>query len=96
MVPDLRRQQLLKEIEKNDVTYMKNLSEELDISLSTIRRDLKELENQGEIIIMRGGAVRMKNGDYDEPVVRKKLINSEAKETIARKAAALVKDGDFI
>ena len=96
MVPDLRRQQLLKEIEKNDVTYMKNLSEELDISLSTIRRDLKELENQGEIIIMRGGAVRMKNGDYDEPVVRKKLINSEAKEIIARKAAALVKDGDFI
>jgi len=45
---------------------------------------------------MRGGAVRIKQGDFDEPVVKKKLLNSEAKETIARKAAELVEDGDCV
>ncbi|MGF7018466.1 DeoR family fructose operon transcriptional repressor [Lachnospiraceae bacterium PF1-21] len=96
MVPDLRRENIVSYISQRDVTYMKDLAEELGISLSTIRRDLLTLQNEGEVIIMRGGAVRIKQGDYDEPVVRKKLLNSEAKETIAKKAAALVEDGDCI
>ncbi|NDL67321.1 DeoR/GlpR transcriptional regulator [Clostridiales bacterium F-3ap] len=96
MVPDLRKQELLKQITQSDVAYIKDLSEELGISLSTIRRDLRALEEDGEIVVMRGGAVRIKNGDYDEPVARKRLINSEAKEIIAKKAAALVEDGDCI
>lgn len=75
---------------------MQEIAGELGISLSTVRRDLKALELEGEIIILRGGAVKIKKGDFDEPVARKKLINSEAKEKIAQKAAALVEPGDFI
>ena len=96
MVPDLRKKELLKHIAEKDVAYMKDLQVELGISLSTIRRDLQALSDDGEIIIMRGGAVKVKHGDFDEPVVRKKLIHSEAKEIIAKKAAALVQDGDCI
>lgn len=96
MVPDLRREELLGYLEGKDVVYMKELVGALDISLSTIRRDLAALEQEGEVVIMRGGAVRMKQGDFDEPVVRKKLVNRDAKEIIAQKAAALVLDGDCI
>lgn len=96
MVPDLRRESILNYIAKRDVVYMKELANELGISLSTIRRDLQTLQKESEIIIMRGGAVRIKQGDYDEPVVRKKLLNNEAKEIIAQKAATLVNDGDCI
>lgn len=96
MVPDLRRENILSYISQRDVVYMKELSDELDISLSTIRRDLQALQNEGEIIMMRGGAVRLKQGDFDEPVMKKQLLNSEAKEIIARKAADLVEDGDCI
>ena len=50
----------------------------------------------GSVIVMRGGAVKYKAEDFDEPVVKKKLIHSEEKEIIARKAAALVEDGDCV
>jgi len=96
MVPDLRRESIVNYISKRDVAYMNDLTAELGISLSTIRRDLQVLQKEGEVIIMRGGAVRVKQGDFDEPVVKKKLLNSEAKETIAQKAAELVKDGEYI
>lgn len=79
-----------------DVVYMKELSEALNISLSTIRRDLLALQQEGEVVVMRGGAVRLKQEDYDEPVIKKKLVNFEQKEIIAKKAAALVQDGDYI
>ena len=51
------------------------------------------LEQEGSVIVMRGGAVKYKAEDFDEPVVKKKLIHSEEKEIIARKAAALVERG---
>ncbi|SCP97646.1 DeoR/GlpR family DNA-binding transcription regulator [Anaerobium acetethylicum] len=96
MVPDLRKQEILKYMTGKDVVYMQDLADELDISLSTIRRDLQALQEEGEVVLMRGGAARIMQRDFDEPVVRKKLINSEAKEIIAKKAAALVEDGDCI
>lgn len=96
MVPVLRRESIVSYIAERDVAYMKDLASELGISLSTIRRDLLALEKMGEVIIMRGGAVRIKQGDFDEPVVKKKLLNSDAKEIIAQKAAVLVEDGDCI
>lgn len=96
MVPDLRKKELLGYIASKDVAYMKDLADEMGASLSTIRRDLQALESEGEVVIMRGGAVRVNHGDFDEPVIRKKLINSEAKEIIAKKAAAVVEDGDCI
>jgi len=96
MIPELRREELLKYITKQDVVHMKDLVDELGISLSTIRRDLQTMEKEGEVIIMRGGAVRLNTRGYDEPVTKKKLINSEAKEIIAKKAADLVEDGDCI
>lgn len=96
MIPELRRQDLLQHIADKNVAFMQEIAGELGISLSTVRRDLKALELEGEIIILRGGAVKIKKGDFDEPVARKKLINSEAKEKIAQKAAALVEPGDFI
>jgi DeoR family fructose operon transcriptional repressor len=96
MVPDLRKKELLNNIAQKDVVYIKDLADELGISLSTIRRDLQSLQEDGEIILLRGGAARVSNRDFDEPVVRKKLINSDAKEIIAKKAAELVQDGDCI
>jgi DeoR family fructose operon transcriptional repressor len=96
MIPELRREELLKYITKQDIVHMKDLVDELGISLSTIRRDLQTMEKEGEVVVMRGGAVRLNTKGYDEPVTKKKLINSEAKEIIAKKAADLVEDGDCI
>ena len=96
MVPELRKEEILKSIKKRDISYIKDLAAELGISLSTVRRDVAALEQEGSVIVMRGGAVKYKVEDFDEPVVKKKLIHSEEKEVIARKAAALVEDGDCV
>lgn len=96
MVPDLRKKEIIDYMSQKDVAYMKDLADELGISLSTIRRDLQALQNEGEVFIMRGGAVKIVKRDFDEPVIRKKLIKSEAKEIIAKKAADLVEAGDCI
>lgn len=96
MVPNLRQEQILKYFEGRDVVFMKELAETLNISLSTIRRDLQVLEKEGAVVTMRGGAVRANREDYDAPVAAKKMVHTQEKDVIARKAAALVKEGDHI
>lgn len=96
MIPDVRKKKILEYMAEKDVVYISDLAEELEFSLSTIRRDLKSLEQDGDVVLLRGGAARVRSQGYDEPVVKKKLINSEAKEIIARKAAELIEDGDCI
>lgn len=96
MVPELRKEDILNIIKKKDITYMQELAKEMGISVSTVRRDIAVLEQEGAVVVMRGGAVRYRSEDFDEPVTKKKLIHSEEKDRIARKAAALVDDGDSI
>lgn len=104
MVPELRQEAILASVRSRDISYIKDLAEELNISLSTIRRDIAALEEAGTVISMRGGAVKPVIAEEpapaavteEAPVVKKRLIRSAEKELIAKKAAALVSDGDVI
>ena len=46
MVPELRKEEILKSIKKRDISYIKDLAAELNISLSTVRRDVAALEQE--------------------------------------------------
>ena len=104
MVPELRQEAILASVKSRDISYIKDLAEELNISLSTIRRDIAALEEAGTVISMRGGAVKPVIAEEpapaavteEAPVVKKRLIRSAEKDLIAKKAAALVSDGDVI
>lgn len=96
MIPYLRKSRVLEFINQHEVAYIEDLAQKFSVSASTVRRDLIELEKEGYISMLRGGAVKLAKGEYDAPVVRKKLINPEVKELIAQKAAQLVDDGDTI
>ena len=104
MVPELRQEAILESVRSRDISYIKDLAEELNISLSTIRRDIAALEEAGTVISMRGGAVKPVIAEEpapaavieEAPVVKKRLIRSAEKDLIAKKAAALVSDGDVI
>ncbi|MBC7961217.1 MAG: DeoR/GlpR transcriptional regulator [Vallitaleaceae bacterium] len=77
------------------------LSEELNVSASTIQRDLKILEVEGKIQRERGGAI---NKDLTETLTSfkeisvsdKEHIHVAEKQLICRYAAENVKDGDCI
>lgn len=97
MIPYERRQIMLAELEKRELVSLDALCVALSgVSESTIRRDLKTLETEGQVVLLRGGAAKMKTGSYDTPVNSRNLLHTHEKELVARTAAALVKDGEVI
>jgi len=98
MIPYVRRKKILAELENHDLVYIQDLLAILEnVSESTLRRDLRNLEEEGMIEQLQGGAAKIKkNSSYDMPIESKQLIHTEEKEKIARTAASFVKDGEVI
>lgn len=65
------------------------------VSQMTLRRDLLQLEEEGKIIRVRGGAVSLKEVQKSsrEPYTKKSTIHTDEKIEIARKAAMLIDEG---
>lgn len=97
MVPYQRRIQILQLLEQQEVVSLNTFCESIqNVSESTIRRDLKTLEAEGEVILLRGGGACLKKGSFEVPVQSKAGKNVNEKERIARYAASLVNDGESI
>ena len=104
MIPYERQLQMLQYLETKEVASIEDFMNLFEsVSESTIRRDLKSLEDEGQILllrgppsILRGGGARLKTESYEAPVDAKKNKQVEAKEMIAKYAAGLVEDGDSI
>lgn len=97
MIPYQRRMQMLQLLEKQEVVYLSDFCTAIgSVSESTIRRDLKTLEAEGEIILLRGGGASLKQGSFEVPVMSKNIKNVNEKERIAKYAASLVNDGEAI
>lgn len=97
MIPYQRQSIIIGELEKKDIIFIEDLIKLFEnVSESTIRRDLKNLEEEGQIIMLRGGGVKLKLSSYDIPVGEKQFLYKEEKERIARYAASLVKNGEVI
>lgn len=75
---------------------MSELRAALDVSEMTIRRDLADLESQGALRRVHGGATRPVSGSYEPPFAVRAQLRSEAKRAIAQAAAEQVADGDTI
>lgn len=84
----------VKEHEFADIGY---LTEMLQVSDMTVRRDLKKLEEENHgLVRVLGGARSFPGGSYEEPVDKRVRVHSREKERIARYAASLVCEGDSI
>lgn len=98
MLQNLRHEKILKELEMNRAVKVTELAKALDTSESTIRRDIAELDRIGKLKKVFGGAIPSESGMISMPtdVAERDAINIEEKERIARYAATLVEDGDFV
>jgi DeoR family fructose operon transcriptional repressor len=67
-----------------------------DVSESTIRRDLKEMEDSGLLSRTHGGAVGISVTSFEPTFKEKEDERHCEKEEIGKVAAALIKDGDTI
>lgn len=83
--------------DKNAITVTE-LTELVGVSESTIRRDLNTLDKQGKLNKVHGGATAIEQEfiTSEASVSVKKQMNVEEKKAIARYAATMINDEDFI
>lgn len=101
MLAKERQLYILSRLQSKPMISINDLCREMNVSKSTVQRDLKLLEDQGKVNRERGGAVQIgldeTISDLTEgPVLDKVNINLAEKKIIAELAAQEVKDGDLI
>lgn len=75
---------------------IKEICEQFGVSDMTARRDLKELDRQGLLRRVHGGAITSLARSYEPPFPTRATKNSNAKVAIGLRAADIVYDGDSI
>lgn len=91
-----RRKEILDQLEKSSSVNITELSEILDVSSMTIRRDLNLFAEQGVVTLVHGGAVLNRGAAimHNMPFKEEKL--REEKKRIASFCANLVNEGSSI
>ncbi|MFD9893672.1 DeoR/GlpR family DNA-binding transcription regulator [Amycolatopsis sp. NPDC059027] len=89
------RRAMLLEAVRDGSCGIAELAEEFGVSPSTIRRDLASLAGAGHVVRTYGGALEAGHG-LERSLREKDASNADAKDAIAREAAALVQDGEMV
>jgi DeoR/GlpR family transcriptional regulator of sugar metabolism len=93
---DRRRDQILAYLSARDRTSVSELSQTLGVSEVTVRKDLDQLEAQGVLTRVHGGAVVSGRGRLELYFAAREQEHLEEKRRIAQAAAALVQSGQRI
>lgn len=98
MLAEERFNRILSIVEKKKSVTVVELTELLDTSESTIRRDLTTLDKRKKLIKVHGGAtaIDMEYMTKDSEVSVRQDLNKEEKQKIAQYAAGLIQKEDFI
>ncbi|MHB9756054.1 DeoR/GlpR family DNA-binding transcription regulator [Streptomyces sp. BYX5S] len=93
LIPDQRREHLLRHLRKEGVLSVQQITQLFQVSHMTVRRDIAELERQGLVFSVPGG-VRIASHVSTEPSFQDKTrVEQPAKGAMAREAARLVTEG---
>ena len=90
MFKNERQSFIIKQINLHNKVLSSELSVKLNVSEDTVRRDLAELAEAGEIIKVHGGAL---SKSYHYPIQQNLSYAVEAKKEIAKKAVKLIQPG---
>src|SRR5258708_4372448 len=97
MLIDERRQHILELIQHHGRALVSDLSEQLNISQITIRKDLDYLQSKGVIQRSHGGALRVQSSALIDPTLQEKQKhNFREKERIAVAASKMVEEGQCV
>ena len=98
MLSEERKAVILKKINEKKSVTVKELKETVNVSESSIRRTITELDHEGLIIRVYGGAMSLEMEDLvDEPsVIDKEIVNIDEKQKIGQYAASLIGPGDCV
>lgn len=88
-----RKDLILKEVNIHTRISLSELADKLNVSEDTVRRDLNELSDEGEIIKIRGGA--MSKAYHHSSSINTTYAHSQ-KEAIGTKTLTLLKEGMLV
>lgn len=96
MFPKQRQAYIAERVKEKGSIRVDELSQLLDVSDITIRRDLADLEKKGVLERTHGGAVCTEQITVETAYSEKDRVNSEAKMAIGELAASLVNEGETV
>jgi DeoR/GlpR family transcriptional regulator of sugar metabolism len=94
VLPEERRHEILNILAKEGKLTVPELSRVLNVSVDTVRRDLKELEQAGHLARVHGGA--LPKSPSTPPYSARKAQNKSAREEVARETAKLIQHGQIV
>ncbi|TFJ94329.1 DeoR/GlpR family DNA-binding transcription regulator [Lentibacillus salicampi] len=96
MLTEERHQVILDLLKQDGIVKSQNLMGIIGCSESTIRRDLDQMEEAGELTRIHGGAKRTYHLDEELTTSEKSFKNIQSKESIGQMAANLIETNDVI
>ena len=98
MVSECRQEMVLQIVKERHSVTVTELTELLGISESTARRDIVQMDKEGRLVKVYGGAVLPDDMSFsEEPTVAQKTeVYIKEKRQIARYAASMIKPHDFV
>ena len=96
MLYNERAELILQQLQLQSTVKVAELSQLLQVSVDTVRRDLKSMEQEGRIKYIRGGACLPEDRNSVSNFTGREIIHSELKREAARKAVSLISEGDVV
>ena len=94
MLAERRHELILRALRADGTATVTALAESLGASEATIRRDLIQLDGEGQLRHVYGGAVPA--GDRDDPFVDVAEVRVAEKDAVASACARLIQDGETV
>lgn len=88
-----RLDQLVGEVRRQGSMSVEALADRLGVTLQTVRRDVKQLAEQGVLSRYHGGVRLPSSTTENIAYLQRQLLNEDAKRAIAREVAKAVPDG---
>jgi DeoR family glycerol-3-phosphate regulon repressor len=92
MLQETRQAEILNLLQVHRSRQISDLARHFDVSEETVRRDVRQLEDEGHAHRVRGG-VTLKETAFEAPYMVRRNQNAPQKRAIALKAATMVEDG---
>jgi DeoR/GlpR family transcriptional regulator of sugar metabolism len=94
MLKEERQQTILNEVELHNRILLTDIAETLDVSIDTVRRDVKELDAEKKLKKVHGGAISL--GFTSNNIRSTHIYKLEEKTAIAKKAIGMLRNGGVV
>ena len=85
-----RQKKILELLRDEGAVWVSKLSQELDVTEETVRRDLEKLEKQEMLLRTHGGAIPIDESNHEMSLEKRKNLNVDSKMKLAKEAVKYI------